>query len=65
MKELFFQFLESPNRNSYIAIRDVVLASELYDPYSMEMDEVDALILEEKFAEAQEMLAAAMAQAAT
>ena len=44
MNELFVQFLKSPNKESYTAIREAITASEFYQPYSRELDDIDELM---------------------
>ena len=34
MMDQFVEFLKSPNRESFFALRNILLASEHYDPYS-------------------------------
>ncbi len=60
MKELFFDFLESPNRETYLAVRDALVSSEFYQPYSDEMSDIGDLLDAGKLDEAAEKLAASM-----
>ena len=60
MKELFFHFLESPNRESYLAVRNALISSEHYDPYSSEMDSVNGFVDAGQFDEARETLSESM-----
>jgi hypothetical protein len=60
MKELFAKFLQSPDRESYLAVRAALVASEHYDPYSREFNTIEELIDAGKLADALEQLMAAM-----
>ncbi len=60
MNDLFAAFLESPNRQTYLAVRAAVVASERYDPYSREMDDVDAILDADKLDDARRLLSGAM-----
>jgi len=60
MKELFFKFVESPDRESYLAVRNALVSSEHYDPYSNELDKIDELLDAEKLDEAREKVSASM-----
>lgn len=60
MKELFLHFLESPDRDSYLAVRNALISSEHYDPYSDEMDKINELLDAGKLEEAREKLSESM-----
>ena len=60
MKELFIRFVQSPNRESFLAVRTAVISSNFYDPYSKDFEEIDELVESGKFDEASEKIAAAM-----
>jgi hypothetical protein len=56
MHEQLLQFLESPNRENFLAIREEVIQSELYDPYSDECDQAGDLFELGKLEEARNVL---------
>jgi len=60
MQELLLQFVQDPNAENFLALRNSLIESERYDPYSDEMTLVDSLIESEKWSEAQEALGTAM-----
>lgn len=60
MRELFINFVQSPDRDSYFAIREAVRASEHYQPYSADLREVFKLMNEDRLHEARELLAVSM-----
>lgn len=60
MGELFARFLESPDRESYIAVRTALVSSDYYDAYSNEMDGLDQLLDAGKFEEASRKLTDSM-----
>ncbi|MEQ8790199.1 MAG: DUF4919 domain-containing protein [Pirellulaceae bacterium] len=60
IKNLFFEFIQSPDRDTYLAIRKAVLSSDDYDPYSDEMQTVGELLEDGRPDEAFQALAAAM-----
>ncbi|MBK8208310.1 MAG: DUF4919 domain-containing protein [Planctomycetes bacterium] len=49
MPEPFFEFLREPNRESFLAARRAVLEDPSYQPYSTELEELDALIEQEDY----------------
>lgn len=60
MKQLFATFLESPDRESYLAVRAALVASQHYDPYSREMRKVNELLDAGQLDEARQTLMASM-----
>lgn len=60
MREQFFDFIQSPNRDSYLAIRELVISSDQYNPYSREMDAAGELYEQEKLEEAAETIQQAL-----
>lgn len=44
MKELFVKFISSPGRETYLAVRQALITSEGYDPYSSDLDRVNQLV---------------------
>ena len=60
MDDLFRRFLESPNRESYMAVRSALVSSEYYDPYSRETDAIEDLLEAGKLEAARERIFAAM-----
>ena len=60
MKELLIEFVQDPSQDNFLALRSAFIESEDYDPYSDEMDQIDSLIEDEKWDEAQEALGLAM-----
>src|SRR5690606_4912356 len=58
--EVFSKFLQSPDRESYLAVHAVLIASEHYDPYSRELNKIEELIDAGELDTAREQLAAAM-----
>lgn len=60
MKQQFFTFIESPNRESYQVIRDLILAFPGYDPYSDDLNEMLDLLAEGKFVEVQQGISRGM-----
>ena len=44
MRELFLAFLESPSRDTYLAIRSALISGPAYDPYSRDILDVIDLI---------------------
>lgn len=60
MRENLIEFIQSPNRETYLAFREKVIASEEYAPYSNEFDEAGELFEQQKLAEARDTLKKAM-----
>jgi hypothetical protein len=58
--ELFWNLLESPSAETYLRVRKKVIESGCYKPYSYELREIDALLAQEKYQEAQNLLQEAM-----
>ena len=51
-QNLFMAFLQSPDKDSYLAVRNWIVESDLYDPYADDLDEIHDLLDEGKFAAA-------------
>lgn len=49
MSEPFFEFLREPNRESFLAARRAVLEDPSYQPYSTDLEDLDALIEQEDY----------------
>lgn len=60
MRDLFLKFAENPDRKTFLAVRQEVLASKEYQPDSDELDRADELIDEGKWAEARTCLQEAL-----
>jgi hypothetical protein len=60
MKEQFVDFMESPSRDTYLAVRGTLLASPDYKPYSDELNGIDGLLEIGSFAAVQETIARSM-----
>jgi len=60
MRDLFLKFAENPDRKSFLAVRQEVLAAKEYQPDSEELDRADELIDEGKWAEARVCLQEAL-----
>lgn len=60
MRELFFEFVKAPSRNTYLAIHEAVVSSEQYNPYSQEMSSIQDLLDEERYEDARRSLSEAM-----
>lgn len=60
MRDLFLKFIKSPNHESYMAIRNELISSEHYNPYSDEMNSIDELLDRGKLEEAREKLSSSM-----
>ena len=54
VRELFVEFLREPTRENYLAVFDVVTDGPAYDPYGGEVDGVQELVDQGRFAEALE-----------
>lgn len=52
MEHDFFQFIQEPSREAFLKSRDFVINHEEYDPYSDDLDTIEALLDEGKFEEA-------------
>lgn len=59
-KETFEKFLTEPNRETYLALRQELIDSPSYNPYSGELSDVEKLFEEEKLQEACDLLNKAM-----
>jgi hypothetical protein len=51
MKDVFFDFLQNPGRESYLKIRDLVVAHPSYNAYARDLDELAKLYGEERYDE--------------
>jgi hypothetical protein len=60
MKDLLIDFLKSPDRESYLSLRDAVVSSDQYEPYSFELEEVGKLLDAGELTEARERISASM-----
>ena len=60
MRELFLAFLESPSRDTYLAVRSALISGPAYEPYSRDILDLVDLIEKGQFAEADELLRGAM-----
>jgi len=60
MLEKFFAFIGSPNRDKYLAIREEIIVSEQYDPYSSDLDHANALLNAGEYREARESISGSM-----
>lgn len=60
MRELFFKFIECPDRDSYLAVCQSVVSSTQYNPYSDEIRDVHALVEEQRYEDARSRLSEAM-----
>ena len=60
MQERFLEFLSDPKRESYLVVRDLVLQSEMYEPYSDEFKTASELYDQEKWEEARQALQQSM-----
>ncbi len=56
MREQFFQFVKTPDRESYFAIRDYIIQCDEYDPYSDEFQTAGELYEQGQLEEAQDAL---------
>ncbi|MEX0702048.1 MAG: DUF4919 domain-containing protein [Planctomycetales bacterium] len=59
-QESFMQFLQSPNRENFLAIRERIVESDVYDPYSAELMHAHTLIDQGRWQEARTLLTEAM-----
>ena len=57
---MLIEFVQDPSSGNFLALRSALIGSEHYDPYSDEMDQIDLLIENEKWSDAQEALGLAM-----
>ncbi|MEZ6057487.1 MAG: DUF4919 domain-containing protein [Planctomycetaceae bacterium] len=60
MRDELIQFIQSPDRDSYLAFRRKIIESNSYEPYSDEIDTAGELYEQEKIEEARETLQSAM-----
>jgi len=60
MREELVQFVQSPDRDNYLAFRAKLIASDAYEPYSDEVDTAGGLYEENKIDEARDTLQNAM-----
>lgn len=60
MKEEFIKFVQSPNRETFVALREKVISDAAYDPYSDEIHDAGELFENDKFEEALSKLQDAM-----
>ena len=55
-RELLMQLLEAPNKQNYLALREFLIQSDAYQPYSRELDKAMDLFEEDKKEEARDLL---------
>jgi hypothetical protein len=60
MTDLFIKFLQSPNRETFLSVRDSVAGSEKYCPYSNEISSIAKLLGEAQYEEAHTQIGNAM-----
>jgi hypothetical protein len=60
MGELFRQFIESPSRETFLAVRQALVDSDVYSPYSSECESAEQLIDSEQYDAARKRLGEAM-----
>ena len=60
MSEELVAFFQSPDRDSYLAIREKIISSDFYQPYSDELGTVEGLFQQNKLEEARDAIADAM-----
>lgn len=60
MRDLFFKFLEQPDRENYLAIANALAESDHYEPYSNEFEATNSLMEGEQYEAAQKQLMGAM-----
>lgn len=60
MREKLAAFVTSPSPDTYHAIRDEVIASDHYDPYSSELDQLDGPLAAQEYSQVRESISAAM-----
>ncbi len=56
MREELIQFIQSPDRDTYLAFRAKLIASEGYEPYSDEIDAAGELYEQQKIEEARDAI---------
>lgn len=52
MRELFIAYLQSPSQETYHRVRNALITSDSYNPYSMEIEEIQNLLETKKFTQA-------------
>jgi hypothetical protein len=52
VRERFWDFLEAPGRDSYLAVREALVRSEAYQPYDREFQRIDGLLRDGQLDEA-------------
>ncbi len=62
MRELFVDFVRSPSRDTYLAVHEELTSLSVYNPYSRELDDVNQLIEQERWSDADAALNSAMPQ---
>lgn len=60
MSEELINFIQSPDRESYLTLRETVISSDKYEPYSDELDTACELLEQEKFEDASDTIQNAM-----
>ena len=60
VREELIQFIQSPDRGTYLAFREKIIASDAYAPYSDEIDTVGELYEQQKIEDARNVLQKAM-----
>jgi len=56
MRELFMRFMANPSRETFLAVRDALIASDEYDPYSRDLPLATELLNADKYREALDTL---------
>lgn len=60
MHDEFVAFLKAPGKETFLAVRALIAASEGFDPYSRELDQAIELLQAERYADCTEALRAGM-----
>ncbi|MEO1529579.1 MAG: DUF4919 domain-containing protein [Planctomycetota bacterium] len=56
MREQLIEFIQSPSRDSYLAIRREIIGSDVYEPYSDEINTASELYTQEKVEQARKTI---------
>jgi hypothetical protein len=60
MRDLFLKFIQSPSRDTYLAIHEAVSSSDQYSPYSDEMDSIHELLDQGRYEDARSRISESM-----
>jgi hypothetical protein len=60
LRDAFIQLIESPTRENYLRIRQMILDHETYQPYSEDLFDIGDLVEKGEYRKAQDALAAGM-----